>query len=105
MACAGRMSRNDMASSCNRAYEQLVGMKKLRVISAPPGPSATAIVACILPDNIDSMAFRDTMLARHHIIVKMSEKRQFNGFRLSPHILNDEVHIDAAMSAVRSLLR
>jgi selenocysteine lyase/cysteine desulfurase len=89
----------------NRAYEQLVGMKKLRVISAPPGLSATAIVACILPDNIDSMAFRDTMLARHQIIVKMSEKRQFNGFRLSPHILNNEVQIDAAMSAVRSLLR
>jgi hypothetical protein len=32
----------------------------------------------------------------------MSEKRHFNGFRLSPHLLNSEVHIDAALKALRA---
>jgi hypothetical protein len=59
----------------NRAYDQLTKIKKLRVVSSPPGPSATAIVACVLPDNIDSMTLRDALLAKHGIIVKMSEKR------------------------------
>jgi selenocysteine lyase/cysteine desulfurase len=45
---------------------------------------------------------RDTLLAKHGIIVKMSEKRHFNGFRLSPHILNSEAHIDAALKALRA---
>ena len=86
----------------NRAYDQLTTIKKLRVISPPPGPSATAIVACVLPDDIDSMALRDTLLAKHRVIVKMSEKRHFNGFRLSPHILNSKAHIDAALKALRA---
>ena len=86
----------------NRAYQQLMQIRKLRVVSPPPGPSATAIVTCVLPDNIDSMALRDTLLAKHGIIVKMSEKRHFNGFRLSPHILNNEAHVDAALKALRT---
>jgi selenocysteine lyase/cysteine desulfurase len=86
----------------NRAYEQLLQVRKLRVVSPPPGPSATAIVACVLPDYIDSRALRDTLLAKHGIIVKMAEKRQFNGFRLSPHILNTELHIDTALRALNA---
>lgn len=86
----------------NRAYEQLMQIRKVRVVSPPPGPLATAIVACVLPDSIDSMVLRDTLLAKHGVIVKMSEKRHFNGVRLSPHILNNEKHIDAALKALRA---
>jgi len=86
----------------NRAYDQLRMIRKLRVVSPPPGTSATAIVACVLPDDIDSMTLRDTLLAKHGVIVKMSEKRHFNGFRLSPHILNTEAQIDAALKALRA---
>jgi selenocysteine lyase/cysteine desulfurase len=86
----------------NRAYDQLTMIEKLRVVSSPPGPSATAIVACVLPDDIDSMVLRDTLLAKHGIIVKMSEKRHFNGFRLSPHILNSEARVGAALKALRA---
>ena len=95
------IERHDLALR-NRAYEQLVHGRKLRVVSPPPGSSATAIVACVLPDNIDSMALRDTLLAKHGIIVKMAEKRQFNGFRLSPHILNSQLHIDTALEALKA---
>jgi selenocysteine lyase/cysteine desulfurase len=95
------VERHDLALR-NRAYEQLTQIKKLRVVGPPPGRTATAIITCVLPDDIDSMALRDTLLAKHGIIVKMSEKRHFNGFRLSPHILNSEAHIDAALKALRA---
>jgi selenocysteine lyase/cysteine desulfurase len=87
----------------NRAYAELKQIARLRVVGPPPGPLATAIVACVLPDDIDSMTFRDTLLNEHGIIVKMIEKRRFNGFRLSPHILNTPADIDAALKAIRSL--
>lgn len=67
------VERHDLALR-NRAYEQLTQIRKLRVVSSPPGLSATAIVTCVLPDNIDSMTLRDALLAKHGIIVKMSEK-------------------------------
>jgi cysteine desulfurase/selenocysteine lyase len=38
-----------------RAYEGLTQIPRLRVIGPPPGPMATAIVACVLPSDIDSM--------------------------------------------------
>jgi selenocysteine lyase/cysteine desulfurase len=95
------VERHDLALR-NRAYEQLMQIRKLRVVSPPPGASATAIVACVLPDNIDSMTLRDTLLTKHRIVVKMTEKRQFNGIRLSPHLLNTEAHVDAAVKALRA---
>jgi selenocysteine lyase/cysteine desulfurase len=88
----------------NRAYAELARIARLRVVGPPPGASATAIVACLLPADIDSMVFRETLLNKHRIIVKMSEKHQFNGFRLSPHILNTEAHMDTALAALRAEL-
>jgi selenocysteine lyase/cysteine desulfurase len=40
----------------------------------------------------------------HQVIVKMAEKRWFNGIRLSPHIFNDEEDVDRALSAIRQEL-
>jgi selenocysteine lyase/cysteine desulfurase len=85
-----------------RAYEGLTQIPRLRVIGPPPGPMATAIVACVLPRDIDSMWLRDTLLSKHGIIVKMSEKRHFNGFRLSTHVLNTQAHVDTALQVLRS---
>jgi selenocysteine lyase/cysteine desulfurase len=85
----------------NRAYEGLARIPGLRLASAPPGPTATALVAVYLPDTIESSAFRAAMRTNHQIIVKMAEKRWFNGFRLSPHIFNDEADVDRALRAIR----
>lgn len=86
----------------NRACHGLTRIPGLRLASVPPGaPAATALVAAYLPDGIDSSAFRAAMRTRHQIIVKMAEKRWFNGFRLSPHIFNDEEDVDRALRAIR----
>jgi selenocysteine lyase/cysteine desulfurase len=89
----------------NEAYAGLARMPRLRLVSAPPGdPMGTALVAAYLPPEIDSKAFRETLLARHSVVVKMAEKRWFNGFRLSPHLFNDEADIERSLRAIRLLL-
>jgi selenocysteine lyase/cysteine desulfurase len=89
----------------NRIYAEFDGIKALELVSPSPGPFATALVAAKLPDAIDSMALRDRMHDRHRVIIKMAEKRWFNGIRFSPHIFNDEAQVDAALAALRSELR
>lgn len=88
----------------NRAHAGLQKISKLRVVSAPPGPLATALVAARLPADIDSRQVRDVLRERHGIIIKMVEKRWFNGIRLSPHIFNTAAEIDAALRAIRAVL-
>jgi selenocysteine lyase/cysteine desulfurase len=41
---------------------------------------------------------------RYGIIIKMAEKRWFNGIRLSPHIFNDEAQVEKALAALHSEL-
>lgn len=85
----------------SQAYAGLSKMAKLRVVGAPPGPQSSAIVTCVLPDDVDSKVLRDTLREKHKIVVKMVEKHWFNGIRLSPHILNSVADIDAALQALR----
>ncbi|HWI87331.1 MAG TPA: hypothetical protein VNT42_13545 [Sphingomonas sp.] len=88
----------------NRAYEGLARIPGLRLASVPPGPGATALVAAFLPAAVDSFALRAALRTNHQVIVKMVEKRWFNGIRLSPHIFNDEEDVDRALRAVRQEL-
>jgi selenocysteine lyase/cysteine desulfurase len=89
----------------NRAYEGLARLPQLRLASASPGdPMATALIAAYLPAPVDSKAFRQAMHDRHGVVVKMAEKRWFNGFRLSPHLFNTEADIDRAIAAIRAEL-
>jgi selenocysteine lyase/cysteine desulfurase len=88
----------------NRAYAGLIKMPRITVVSPPPGPLATALVSFKLPDSIDSRAFRDALLNKYGIVIKVGEKRWFNGNRISPHIFNTEAEIDAALSAIRTEL-
>jgi selenocysteine lyase/cysteine desulfurase len=88
----------------NRAYEGLKKIAKVRVVSAPPGPLATALVAFKLPDAVDSSAFRGTMRQKYNLVLKQTEKRWFNGMRISPHVFNTEADIDAALKAIASEL-
>lgn len=84
----------------NRAYDGLKKITAVKVVSAPPGPLATALVAFRLPDSKDSSEFRTTMRQKHRIILKQTEKRWFNGMRISPHVFNTEADIDAALKAI-----
>lgn len=88
----------------NRAYAGLKQLPKIRVVSAPPGRLVTALVSFILPDEIESRAFQLKLLEKHKIVLKMAEKRSFNGIRISPHIFNTEADIDRVLDALRKEL-
>lgn len=88
----------------NRFYARLATFPGLRVVSPPPGPLATALVAAELPVSIDSKLLRERMHDRHGVVIKMAEKRWFNGIRFSPHIFNDEDQVDFAIAALRTEL-
>lgn len=85
----------------DRAYEAMMQIPGLRVMGPPPGPLATALVAGLLPERIDSAELRTNLRDRHGVVIKMVEKRWFNGVRLSPHLFNTEADIDAAVQALR----
>lgn len=85
-------------------YAQLARISALQLVSPPPGPLATALVAARLPDAIDSRALTKRMHDRHRVIIKMAEKRWFNGIRFSPHIFNDAAQVDRGLAALRAEL-
>lgn len=70
-----------------------------------PGASSTAMVAAMLPPAIDADRLRAALRTRHNVVIKLAEKRWFNGIRLSPHVFNDEVQVARALAALRTELR
>jgi selenocysteine lyase/cysteine desulfurase len=87
----------------NRAYVGFQGMN-LQMAGPPPESLATAIVAAMLPPHIDSERVRAALREQHGIVIKMIEKRWFNGIRLSPHVFNTEADIDRVLRAIRNEL-
>jgi selenocysteine lyase/cysteine desulfurase len=88
----------------DRAYAGLKNTPQITLYSPPPGPLATALVSFRLPDKVDSREFRDRLLSKYKLVVKVVEKRWFNGTRLSPHIFNTEDDIDRAVAAIKKEL-
>ncbi len=88
-----------------RFYAALADVAPLRLVSPPPGPLATALVAATLPPDVDSRLLRTRMHDRHRIVLKMAEKRWFNGIRFSPHLFNVEGDVDMAMAALKVELK
>ena len=89
----------------DRAYAALIRMPGIKMMSPPPGATATPLVAFKLPDAVDSISMRrDILRPKYKIVVKSAEKRFFNGLRLSPHLFNTEADIDATINAIRAEL-
>jgi selenocysteine lyase/cysteine desulfurase len=88
----------------DRAYAGLVKISKLQVVSPPPGPLSTALVAFKLPDSIEGNELRRVLLEKHKIVIKVTGRKWFNGNRISPHIFNTEKDIDMAIQAIRTEL-
>lgn len=87
-----------------RIYAAFARTPALKLVSPPPGPLSTALVAAQLPKAIDAQSLRLRMRSRHGIIIKMAEKRWFNGIRLSPHIFNDQQQVEKALAALQNEL-
>jgi selenocysteine lyase/cysteine desulfurase len=93
----------------NRRLGEFVfaGMAKipqLRVVSAAPSAYSTAMVAAVLPATIDAERICAVLRKRHNVVIKLAEKRWFNGIRLSPHVFNDEAQVAKGLAALRTEL-
>jgi selenocysteine lyase/cysteine desulfurase len=77
---------------------------QLQVVSAAPGAYSTAMVAAMLPQSIDAEQLCAAIRKRHNIVIKLAEKRWFNGVRLSPHVFNDQPQVYKALAALRTEL-
>ncbi len=82
-------------------HAELAKMPLLRVVSPPAGPSATAMVAAMLPPTVDAGLVTARLRERHGVVIKLAEKRFFNGIRISPHVFNDEAQVATALAALR----
>lgn len=100
------MSRVEQHNSvlARRVYDAFERMRQLTLVSPLPGSLSTALVAAALPHAIDGFQLRQRMHDRHGIVIKMAEKRWFNGIRLSPHIFNTEAEVETALAALGSEL-
>jgi selenocysteine lyase/cysteine desulfurase len=88
----------------NRLYAALHDVPKLRVVSAAPGPLASALLTFWLPDQYESGAFRQVVREKHNIQLKVVPKNWFNGIRVSTHLFNTEQEVDALVAALQAEL-
>lgn len=86
-------------------YAELSTIPLLRIVSPKPGPNATAMVAAMLPATVDADQLRMRLRQKHAVVIKLAEKRWFNGIRLSPHVFNDESQVGVAVAALRNELK
>jgi len=84
-----------------RVYRGLEALPALTPASPPPGPLGSGLVAARVPPGIPSDVLRDRLREKHRVMVKMVEKRWFNGIRLSAHVFNTEADVDKALEALR----
>lgn len=99
----GAIETHDLALR-NRLFLALQGVPRLRVVSAAPGPLASALLTFRLPDGIESGAFQAVMREKHRIELKVVPKNWMNGIRVSTHLFNTEQDVDALVAALRSEL-
>ena len=84
----------------NRLYDRLSGMKNLTIVSPPPGPLASPMLACLLPDSIERVAFNRMLYDKYKLSIRATHKQWFNGIRFSCHIFNTEKEVDLAADVV-----
>lgn len=85
----------------DRLYAALQDVPKLRVVSAPSGPLASALLTYRLPDDVASRDMQHRMRTRHNIEVKVVPQQWLNGNRISTHLFNAEEDVDALVAALR----
>jgi len=88
----------------NRLFAALQSVPKVRVVSAPPGPLASALLTFTLPDQIESREFQERMRTKRNIELKVVPKNWLNGIRVSTHLFNTEQDVDALVAALKAEL-
>ena len=83
-----------------RLHAALQNVSRVRVVSAPSGPLASALLSYMLPDDVKSGALHERLRDKHKIEVKVVPGNWFNGNRISTHLFNSEHDVDALVAAL-----
>jgi len=87
-----------------RAYQQLLNIKDLMIMSPATGPLSSPMIAVQLPDRLDKNAISQMLLEKYKVSIRPTHKQWFNGIRFSLHIFNTEKEVDFAVKAVKELV-
>jgi selenocysteine lyase/cysteine desulfurase len=90
----------------NRLSEKLGNIKSLKIVSPAPGPLASPLLACLLPDAVDRVAFVKMLFEKYKLSIRATHKEfGFNGIRFCTHIFNTEKEVDFAAEVLHKELR
>jgi selenocysteine lyase/cysteine desulfurase len=84
----------------DRLHHALLAQGRLRVLSPPPGPSASPLLAFELPDGFDDGAFAARLHEKHGLTVKHLRPCVPRGIRISTHIFNSESDVARLVEAL-----
>lgn len=89
----------------NRLSKKLKNISSLKIVSPSPGQLASPMLACVLPDAVDRVAFVKMLLEKHKLSIRATHKEfGFNGIRFCTHIFNTEKEVDFAAEVLRKEL-
>ncbi len=88
----------------NHLYERLSMINNLKIMSPPPGPLASPMIALLLPDPFKKAAFSKMLFEKYKISARATHNQWFNGIRFSLHIFNTKKEVDFAADVVRKEL-
>jgi selenocysteine lyase/cysteine desulfurase len=84
----------------NRLYGALRSQFRLRVLSPPPGPLASPLLAFELPDGFEDGPFASRLQERYGISVRPLSPLIPRGIRVSTHVFNSETDVDRLVEAL-----
>jgi selenocysteine lyase/cysteine desulfurase len=85
----------------NRLHARLQDVHAVQVVSAPPGPLASANLTFRLPDAVPATPLHVKLRERHHLQVKVVPDTWLNGLRISTHLFNTLEEVDRLVAALR----
>ena len=83
----------------DRLYRGLTGIRRIRILSPPPGEMTSAMVSFVLPDPMDNAALAATLRHKDGVIVKVVPG--LKGIRVSTHVYNQEDETERLLAALR----
>lgn len=84
----------------NRMYEALEE-PRLRILSPPPGPSASPLLAFEIPEGTDSAALAKRLQDVYGLTVKPLPPPWSRGIRVSTHFFNSEADVERLVRVLR----
>ena len=86
-----------------RLFHGLKKLPKARVVSPASGSLASPMISFTLISK-EPYPVAQVLKEKRNIVVKVASSPGFHGFRISPHLYNDEEDVDLLVDALKEIL-